>query len=94
MHSDDITGIIISFVAIGAVALVLITWISKRSELKRLQIESQGAFAQDDRMRELNEQSIAAQRVTSSELTNLRQQYQAIEQRLATIEQLLRDVDG
>lgn len=94
MDSGEITGIVISLGSVAAILVICVTWIHKRSELKKLQIESGAAFAQDDRLREMNEQALAAQRVTSSELTNLRQQYQAIEQRLATIEQLLKDVDG
>jgi hypothetical protein len=94
VDSGQVTGIIISVVAIGGFAAIVLTWIHKRSELKKLQLDTAASIANDDRLRELTEAAHATQRVTANELTNLRQQYVEIETRLATIERLLRDVDS
>ena len=94
MESSDVVAIVVVGIVVIALAVVWLTWIHKRSEIKKLQVESAAAFANDDRLRELNEAAQATQRVTANELTNLRQQYVEIESRLATIERLLRDVDS
>ncbi|HRA47976.1 MAG TPA: hypothetical protein PK819_07910 [Thermomicrobiales bacterium] len=94
MDSSDYTAIVITALAIAACMVVVLVWLHNRSELSRLELESAAAIANDDRLRQLTNQSVAAQQVTAEEIARVRTEMASLGSRMATIEQLMRDVDS
>jgi len=94
LDSSDYTAIVITSLAIAACMIVVLVWLHNRSELNRLELESAAAIANDDRLRQLTNQSVAAQQVTAEEIARVRTEMASLGSRMATIEQLMRDVDS
>lgn len=94
MDSSDITSIIISSVAILSVLTLLSFWVHRRTQIKKIEVETRAATVNDERLRQLAERAVAAENATVQQMGSLQETLVDLQRRMATIEKLLRDVDA
>ena len=92
MESGDIIAIVISLAGMATLMTIILVWIHNRNEYRKMQLVELSALPENDRLRALISQVTASQEAVAAELQTLRTTSTEVEKRLATIEQMMRDV--